>query len=533
MMEAFAALLDQLVYTRSRRAKIALIGAYLRSTPDPDRGWALAALTGSMRFKGVSASVIRQLMEARTDPLLFRLSYDYVGDLAETCALMWPEPATDTPRSNASPGLSDVVGLLTSLTRQSAAQVLPGVLDNLTPGGRYALLKLATGGLRVGVSARLARTALAEAFELDLGEVEEVWHALEPPYLPLFDWAQGHAGPPSREGLPLFRPFMLAHPLADGVQLDLDAHAVEWKWDGIRVQAVRIAGQARLYARSGDDISASFPDLLGAMTSNDPTQDYVLDGELLVAAGDGQPAPFSALQQRLGRKTVSRRMQAELPVFVRAYDLLFDGAEDLRPQPLRQRRAHLAALLPALPPERFDLSGLVAAADWTTLAAIRDGTRASGVEGLMLKRWDSPYVAGRKAGQWFKWKRDPLNADCVLMYAQRGHGKRSSFYSDFTFGAWAEDGQLLPVGKAYFGFTDAELKWLDKWVRSHTTGRFGPVREVEKALVLEIAFDAVQASNRHKSGLALRFPRIARIRADKPAPEADSIANLRMLIARA
>jgi DNA ligase-1 len=217
---------------------------------------------------------------------------------------------------------------------------------------------------------------------------------------------------------------------------------------------------------------------------------------------------------------------AQWPAFVRVYDLLAHAGEDLRALPWVARRQRLEALMPALDPARFELSPLVAAASWDELAAMRAGARDAAIEGLMLKRRDAPYMAGRRAGLWFKWKRDPLSADCVLMYAQRGHGRRSSLYSDFTFGCWTDDGQLLPVGKAYSGFTDAELAMLDKWVRSHTVNSFGPVREVEKSLVLEVAFDSIHASRRHKSGLAMRFPRIARIRTDKPAAEADSIAAL-------
>jgi DNA ligase-1 len=258
-----------------------------------------------------------------------------------------------------------------------------------------------------------------------------------------------------------------------------------------------------------------------------------LDGELLVRGAEqgadehgGAAASFNALQQRLGRKNVSAKIQDQYPAFVRLYDILFDGDEDLRSRPWTDRRARLETFVPRLDPERFDLSRLIAADSFETLEDMRLGVREEGVEGIMLKRRDSLYVAGRKTGLWYKWKRDPLTADCVMMYAQRGSGKRSSFYSDYTFGAWGEDGELLPVGKAYFGFTDEELKMLDRFVRANTLNRFGPVREVEKTLVLEVAFDSIHASKRHKSGLAMRFPRISRIRTDKPAHEADRIETL-------
>ena len=319
---------------------------------------------------------------------------------------------------------------------------------------------------------------------------------------------------------------MLAHPLeaADIAALDPAAMRAEWKWDGIRVQLVATSGGRRLYSRGADDISGAFPEIIDAMDFQ-----AVLDGELLVMR-DGQAAPFADLQQRLNRKTVGAKMMQDYPVGVRLYDMLFEGDEDIRPLPFDARRKRLEDWFARMAPPRMDLSALIAFDDIAALSAIRDGARAATIEGLMLKRGDSPYVPGRPRGLWWKWKRDPLTVDAVLMYAQRGHGKRSSYYSDYTFGLWREDGELVPVGKAYFGFTDEELAFLDRWVRNHTTARFGPVREVEKALVLEVAFDAAQLSTRHKSGVAMRFPRIARIRTDKPAAEADRLDTLMRLV---
>jgi DNA ligase-1 len=533
-MRAFADLLDRLIYTRSRNAKLRLIGDYLRTTPDPDRGWAIAALTGDLDLPAVKPATVRALIEARVDPVLFGMSRDFVGDTAETVALLWPEPAPGTAAAReAEPlPLAQVVETLGALSRSDAPAVLAAMLDQLDSDERFALLKLATGGLRAGVSARLAKTALAQAFGLDVEAVEEVWHGLAPPYAPLFAWAEGHAPQPDSANLPVFRPFMLAHPLEDG-RVDLADYAAEWKWDGIRVQLVHAGGETRLYSRAGDDITGSFPEVAAAFATAG-----VLDGELLVKGeaqghalgGADGAASFNALQQRLGRKTVSKRMLADYPAFVRLYDILFDGAQDLRALPWTERREALERFVPTLDPERFDLSRLIEAADFSALEAVREGARDAAIEGVMLKRRDSPYVAGRRVGLWYKWKRDPLTADCVMMYAQRGNGKRSSFYSDYTFGCWtgdpAEGGELLPVGKAYSGFTDEELKWLDRFVRTNTVQRFGPVREVEKTLVLEVAFDSIHASRRHKSGLAMRFPRIARIRRDKPAAEADRIDTL-------
>jgi DNA ligase-1 len=325
---------------------------------------------------------------------------------------------------------------------------------------------------------------------------------------------------------------MLAHPLEE-TKVSLDDYAAEWKWDGIRVQLVHAGGETRLYSRTGDDISGSFPDVAEAFRTQG-----VLDGELLVRGQDqgsadlhgGAAASFNALQQRLGRKNVSSKMLGAYPAFVRLYDVLFEGSDDLRELPWAGRRRRLERFAASLDSERFDVSQLIEAQTFEELEDLRLNARDAAIEGIMLKRRDSPYVGGRRAGLWYKWKRDPLTADCVLMYAQRGSGKRSSYYSDYTFGCWAEDGQLLPVGKAYFGFTDEELKWLDRWVRGHTVERFGPVREVEKSLVLEVAFDSIHSSTRHKSGLAMRFPRISRIRTDKPAAEADRVSTLQSMV---
>lgn len=528
-MRAFAVLLDRLIYTRSRNAKLALIAAYLRETPDPDRGWAMAALTEVLDFPAVKAGMARALLATRVDAELARLSRQFVGETAETIALLWPDPLpspSGEERDFEPLTLSQAVAALSAATRATAPATLAGLLDRLDSDGRYALMKLALGGMRLGVSARLARQAFADAFGVPVEDVEELWHAVAPPFTPLFAWAEGKAPRPDLAATPFFRPFMLAHPLGDGEEVDLTDFAAEWKWDGIRVQIVRASGETRVYSRGGEEISAAFPEIVAALPL-----DCALDGELLVRgdAQGGEAASFNALQQRLGRKTVSKKMLAEAPAFVRLYDLLGLGRDDLRPLPWTARRARLESLMGELPANRFDLSQIITAPDFAGLAAQRATARDAAIEGVMLKRRDAPYVGGRKVGQWYKWKRDPLVADCVMMYAQRGNGRRASFYSDYTFGCWSDDGELLPVGKAYSGFTDDELKMLDRFVRQHTVQRFGPVREVEKTLVLEVAFDSIHASKRHKSGLAMRFPRIARIRTDKPAAEADCITALRKM----
>ncbi len=520
-MIAFAALLERLVFTPSRNAKIALLRRYFATQPDPDRGIGLAAIAGDLSFSAAKPGLIRELAASRTDPVLFEWSYDYVGDLAETVALIWPA----RPAASAPPTLAEVVETLETAPKAALPGLVAEWLDCADASTRLALLKLITGGLRVGASTRLAKIALAEIGGVDADDVEEVWHGLEPPYLPLFAWLEGRGPKPDPAGAPVFRPPMLAHPLepADFAALQPLDWRAEWKWDGIRVQLVATATGRRLYSRGADDISGTFPEIVGAMDFQ-----AVLDGELLVIR-DGEVAPFGDLQQRLNRKTVGAKMLSAFPVGVRLYDLLFDGTEDLRGLPFDHRRERLQAWFARTAPRRMDLSPLIQFSSLEELMVLRDGARAASIEGLMLKRGDSAYLPGRVKGQWWKWKRDPLTVDAVLMYAQRGHGKRSSFYSDYTFGLWRGD-ELVPVGKAYFGFTDQELAFLDRWIRNNTTARFGPVREVEKSMVLEVAFDAAQLSNRHKSGVAMRFPRLARIRTDKPAAEADRLETLMALV---
>jgi DNA ligase-1 len=520
---AFAALLERLVFTPGRNAKLALLRDWFATQPDPDRGVGLAALTEELAFTAAKPSLVRDLVAARVDPVLLALSHDYVGDFAETVALIWPQrEGTNAPP----PSLSEVVDALELTPKPELPALIAGWLDTLDAGGRFALIKLVTGGLRVGASARLARTALAEWSGKPLEGIEEVWHGVAPPYLPLFRWLEGRGERPDPRDAPVFRPLMLAHPLEDAgvAALNPEEWRAEWKWDGIRVQLTAGPGGRRIWSRGGEDVSGAFPEIVEAMDFH-----AVLDGELLVIR-DGAVAPFADLQQRLNRKGVTAKMQRDFPVGVRLYDLLFEGHEDLRPLPFDTRRARLEEWVARVQPARMDLSPQIAFASFAQLAEVRAGARAASIEGLMLKRADSAYVPGRVKGLWWKWKRDPLSIDAVLMYAQRGHGKRSSFYSDYTFGLWRADGQggeeLVPVGKAYSGYTDEELGWLDRWIRNHTTARFGPVREVEKSLVLEVIFDAAQLSTRHKSGVALRFPRIARIRTDKPASEADRLENL-------
>lgn len=543
-MHAFALLLDTLTTTPSRKGKLALLVDYFRSAPDPDRGFALAALTDGLFPRLPLRRSLATLLETRVDPVLYALSRDYVGDTAETVALMWPAPTThEAAERGRFPTLSEVVARLADASPTEVAPILGDLLDRLDVRGRWALLKLIGGAPRVGVSARLAKTALAEMSGHAVSEIEEIWHSLEPPYTDLFLWLTGSGDRPDAGGKPVFRPLMLAHAIEDQDWSGFapEDFAAEWKWDGIRVQIAAHGEHVRIFSRTGDDISRSFPEIVSAFLG----REVLLDGELLVAR-DGLVAPFNDLQQRLNRKAVTGRMLKDHPAHVRLYDLLIDGTEDLREMSFRDRRKRLEAWVAAKRPPLADISPLVPFATREELDALWGDARETGIEGLMLKRWSSPYLSGRPRGHWFKWKRAALTLDCVLMYAQRGSGKRSSYYSDYTFGVWRElaspapEGtplgdiypghELVPIGKAYSGFTDAELLEIDRFVRNHTVEQFGPVRAVEPRLVLEVAFDAIFASSRHKSGLAMRFPRIHRIRWDKPPQEADTLDRARRLM---
>jgi DNA ligase 1 len=618
-MNRFAELLDRLAYEPGRNNKLRLITSYFREVEDPDRGYALAALTGALSFKHAKPRLIRDLITDRTDPLLFALSYDYVGDLSETVALMWPKTAIDRevsllghpspqpspareegaalnsarpPRKKSKaamatlsqesaatlpsisfplvgegqgeghrehsghddqrrhntpppPTLTDVVTTLRTLGKTELPKQLTRWLDELDETGRWALLKLVTGAMRIGISARLAKTAAAELGDKDPHDIELMWPGLAPPYLDLFAWLEGRTEKPVNLDPAPFRPVMLAHAIenTDFAGLDAGDFIAEWKWDGIRVQAVSGRDErgdrvARLYSRSGEDNTKSFPDLLPALHLQG-----AIDGELLVVR-DGRVQTFNVLQQRLNRKVVSPKLIKDYPIHLRAYDLLGEGDNDLRGLPFTERRKLLEAFVTKLDDPRVDLSPTIAFDSWEALTAARKnpasagaGEDAEAVEGVMLKRRDAPYLPGRPKGQWWKWKRDPHLIDAVLMYAQRGHGKRSSYYSDYTFGVWTtgEDGaQLVPVGKAYFGFTDEELLQIDRFVRRNTTEKFGPVRHVvhepDQGLVLEVAFEGLQRSPRHKSGVAMRFPRINRLRWDKPPREADRLETLERML---
>src|SRR5580704_16155073 len=405
-MNRFAQLLDRLGYEGGRNNKLRLMTEYFRTVPDPERGWALAALTGALSFRHAKPGVIRALAAERTDAVLFGLSYDYVGDLSETVALMWPAPPQSVDALAPSPTLSAVIGTLATLGKSELPGQLARWLDQLDETGRWALLKLVTGALRIGVSARLAKTAAAALAGIDVQEIELIWPGLAPPYVELFAWLEGRAEKPlSRDPVP-FRPAMLAHAIDAGELAGLEPadFMAEWKWDGIRVQAVAADGadgsrKTRLYSRTGENISNAFPDLAAALHFCG-----AIDGELLVVR-EGRVQSFNVLQQRLNRKTVTPKLLAEFPVHLRAYDLLVEGETDLRERPFAERRARLESFVAHLHEPRIDLSPLVPFRTWDELAAVRAdpalaGADSDAVEGVMLKRRDAPYLPGRPKGPW-------------------------------------------------------------------------------------------------------------------------------------
>ncbi len=536
-MRDFAEMLERLHRTTEPVARCGLLGAYFATVPDPDRGFGLALLAGGLRLPRVRPALLRALIAARSDPVLLALSLDFVGDLAETVALLWPDP----PGGPASPlRLGAVVTALAATPQAELPALLAAWLDTADPDLRSALLLLVTGGARAEVSPGEARAALAAWGGLDPAAVEAVWHGLDPPYAGLFAWAEGRAPRPEPAGVPLFHPPMLGQPItmAEAAALDPAAFCAEWKWDGLRVQLVAGPTGRRVFSRAGDDISAVVPEIVAAMDFH-----AVLDGELLAlavpsapvgageppAAGMGLPGPFASLRRRLDRQAPGVALRRAVPVGVRLFDILFAGTEDLRNLPFVTRRARLEEWFAATAPRRMDLSPLLAFTDMAELAGRHGEGRAAGSTGLMLKRRDSPYRAGRPRGAWWKCTPAPRQIDAVLMYAHAGDGAGRG--SGYTLGVW-DGATLVAVGKVEAGATEVDPAWLDRWIRTHMIARFGPVREVEKTLVLAVAFESAVASPRRKSALVLRGPRILRLRTDKDAAAADRIETLRALAGR-
>ena len=516
-MKKFSSLLHNLILTPSRNTKIKLLQDYFKIL-DINRAYALAILSDQLSFQFIKASKLRELVYEQVDQHLFDYSYDYVGDLAETISLIWP-----TNKEGKSQNLSALIENIKKIKKSEINTEFSKVLSELSNNERWTLIKICTGGLRIGVSERLVKTALADLYNKSVNEIEEIWHGLEFPYENLFQWLKNETSKPKIDFKKLFHPMMLANPIdeeKDFKRLNANEFQAEYKWDGIRVQLMVSLKSVSLYSRTGDNISSAFPEIIETTKG-----DAVIDGELLVGR-NFKPSGFNDLQQRLNRKKASKDLQKKFPVFIRAYDILFYKGKDLRKLSLVERRKYLEKFQKENKTNQIDLSYIINFSSWDKLTTYKNNFHDDLNEGVMIKLKNSEYLPGRKKGYWYKWKKNPKLVDAILMYAQRGHGKRSSYYSDFTFGVWKES-ELVPIGKAYSGYTDKELLVLDKFIRNNTINKFGPVREVKKEIILEVAFDDVFPSTRHKSGVAMRFPRIHRIRWDKPVNEVLTISEFK------
>ncbi len=528
-MDAFAALYQRLDRSTATRDKQAAIEAYLDAADPGSASWAVWLLCGG-RLRGLVRSGELRAWAADASGLpdwLVEESYSHVGDLAETCCLLLPEPAHAPPPRSLQAWIEH--GLLPLKGADDAARrdAVLGAWRTLPFAQRLVFTKLLTGALRIGVAQGLVQQVLARRAGLPVATLAQRL---------LGDWTPSagfHARLLSAEAQPGDAsqpyPFFLASPLEREAEAlgPIDAWLLEWKWDGIRLQLIRRGGETALWSRGEERLDGRFPEIERAAAAL--PEGTVLDGELLAwQPGAAQPMPFSVLQTRIQRRAPGAKSLREAPVRLLAFDLIEADGHDLRGQPLAARRLRLGALLEALGSPAIGLSPQLACEGWDAAAALRDGARDQGVEGLMLKRRDSPYQTGRKRGDWWKWKIAPLTVDAVLVYAQAGHGRRSNLYTDFTFALW--DGEaLVPVAKAYSGLSDAEIGRLDRWIRAHTTERFGPVRAVQPLQVFELAFEGVNRSPRHRSGIAVRVPRILRWREDKPAEQADRLATLAAL----
>lgn len=527
-MKRFAALyraLDQSAGTLDKRRALV---AYFSDAPAADAAWGLWFLAGGRLRRIATSTELKQWAAAASGypGWLVAESHDHVGDLAETLTLLVPEPAA---HERVERGLAAWVGQtirpVSGADESQRRDAVTAAWLALPEDERLVFNKLLTGALRVGVSRRAAQQALAELSGLDIALLAQRM---------LGDWTP-HPGYMAELLSPTLTaadrrqpyPFFLASPV-EGPASNLGAikeWLLEWKWDGIRLQLLRREGATALWSRGEERLDGRFPEIESAAAGL--PEGCVIDGEL-VGWHDGEPLPFIALQRRINRLKPGARLLQEVPVRVLAYDLLEIDGEDLRDQPLRDRRCRLEHLLAELDDSVIAPSPAIEAADWTQADALRLGARERGVEGLMVKRLDSPYRAGRRRGDWWKWKLDPLSVDAVMIYAQAGHGRRSTLYTDYTFALWDGDA-LVPVAKAYSGLDDKEILALDRWIRSHTLQRFGPVRSVQPLQVFEIGFEAVNQSRRHKSGIAVRFPRILRWRKDKTPADADQLAQLQAL----
>lgn len=556
-MRRFAALYSALDASSGTLARVAALQTFFAASEPGDAAWALHVLLGRQGKRLITGRRLRQicLEGSRLPEWLFDDCYAHVGDSAETIALLWqqvaPEPEEGPAESQANQSLQhwmeELLPAAAALEGDEQAEAVRQLWQGLTPAELLVANKLLTGGLRVGVGQGLVLRALAQLSGLEEALLQ---HRLMGGFRPsasafqaLLAAADASEAVPSRP-----YPFFLASPLELGagdapLPGSPQQWLAEWKFDGIRGQLIRRAGQGFLWSRGEELINAAFPELIAA--SADLPEGTVLDGEILVWRQDAeQPAPFAQLQRRLGRKTPGKKVLAESPAAFVAYDLLEQGGDDWRQRPLSQRRNALEALIrqvqeatPTSAAGRLRLSPRLALSTWEQLEPLRQQAATASAEGLMLKALASPYLAGRRRGHWWKHKRDPYSLDAVLLYAQAGSGRRANLFTDYTFGLWdrpPSDGngpaQLVSFAKAYSGLNDEEITALDRWIRSHTTERFGPVRAVQPLQVFELAFEGLQRSSRHKSGIAVRFPRIARWRRDKPAAEADTLASALALL---
>jgi len=526
-MKRFAGLYRALDETTSTNEKVAALVAYFAAAPPADAAWAVHFLSGRRPKRLVASGNLRRWAAAGAGipDWLFEESYQAVGDLAETITLVLPASvgSSDLPLAQwVEERLLRLRGEDVDVQREVMAQSW----RELDTHERFVWNKLITGSFRVGASQQLVTRALAEVSGVPEGVLS---HRLMGSWEPTPEFFQRLMAPDTRDAdASRPYPFLLAHPLeAEPATLgDPGDWIAEWKWDGIRAQLIRRAGRTFLWSRGEELLAGRFPEVedAGALLPDGT----VLDGELLPWV-DGAPLPFAQLQRRIGRKTVGRKILDDVPVVLVAYDLMEEAGADIRSLPLQERRRRLAALLGTLSAGRLILSTAVPAGDWEAAAAARLSARERGAEGLMLKRLSSPYGVGRRRGDWWKWKVDPLTVDAVLIYAQAGSGKRAGLFTDYTFGIW-EGSHLVPFAKAYTGLTDEEIRKVDAFVRRNTLEKFGPVRTVKPELVFELAFEGIQRSSRHKSGIAVRFPRMARWRTDKKAEEADTIETVRELL---